>query len=178
MSPNPLFIFGPEKWPLGAARRLNFPTSYELSSTSRGATPLRGSLDAHAPASHAAPGDRPAPRRDPRVTTPKHLADKILTSRAGLEGERKQVTVLFADVKGSMELAEQLDPEAFSRIMQRVQEVVQSLLDCGRLTGSHGAYRLVGTVEAVDIPTTVQTLLAARIDLLGDTRSAPCRPRR
>jgi len=41
-----------------------------------------------------------------RSYTPKHLADKILTSRAALEGERKQVTVLFADVKGSMELAE------------------------------------------------------------------------
>jgi class 3 adenylate cyclase len=51
--------------------------------------------------------------------TPKHLADKILTSRAALEGERKQVTVLFADVKGSMELAEQVDPEAWSAIMQR-----------------------------------------------------------
>src|SRR5262245_26774837 len=39
--------------------------------------------------------------------TPKHLADKILQSKSALEGERKQVTVLFADVKGSMELEEQ-----------------------------------------------------------------------
>jgi class 3 adenylate cyclase len=39
-------------------------------------------------------------------------------SKAALEGERKQVTVLFADVKGSMELAEQMDPEAWSAIMQ------------------------------------------------------------
>jgi hypothetical protein len=51
--------------------------------------------------------------------TPKHLADKIRLSKAAVEGERKQVTVLFADVKGSMELAEQLDPEAWSAIMQR-----------------------------------------------------------
>ncbi len=51
--------------------------------------------------------------------TPKHLADKILQSKSALEGERKQVTVLFADVKGSMELAEQLDAEAYSEIMQR-----------------------------------------------------------
>jgi class 3 adenylate cyclase/tetratricopeptide (TPR) repeat protein len=57
--------------------------------------------------------------RRPRAYTPKHLADKILQSKSALEGERKQVTVLFADVKGSMELAEQLDPEAFSQIMQR-----------------------------------------------------------
>ncbi len=55
----------------------------------------------------------------PRSYTPKHLADKILQSKAALEGERKQVTVLFADVKGSMELAEQLDPEEFSQIMSR-----------------------------------------------------------
>jgi zinc ribbon protein len=48
---------------------------------------------------------------DPRSYTPKHLAEKILTSRSALEGERKQVTVLFADVKGSMDLAEQVDPE-------------------------------------------------------------------
>jgi class 3 adenylate cyclase len=40
----------------------------------------------------------------PQAYTPAHLAEKILTSRAALEGERKQVTVLFADLKGSMEL--------------------------------------------------------------------------
>ena len=54
-----------------------------------------------------------------RAYTPKHLAEKIRQSRSALEGERKQVTVMFADVKGSMELAEQLDPEEFSQIMQR-----------------------------------------------------------
>jgi adenylate cyclase len=60
-----------------------------------------------------------APPRSLAPSTPQHLAEKILTSRAALEGERKQVTVLFADVKGSMELAEQLDPEEWSAIMQR-----------------------------------------------------------
>src|SRR3989454_5541262 len=45
-----------------------------------------------------------APDRVPLLYTPLHLAEKILTSRAALEGERKQVTVLFADLKGSMEL--------------------------------------------------------------------------
>src|SRR5881397_857571 len=58
-------------------------------------------------------------RASPSSYTPKHLADKILQSKSALEGERKQVTVLFADVKGSMELAEQLDPEEWSQIMQR-----------------------------------------------------------
>jgi class 3 adenylate cyclase/tetratricopeptide (TPR) repeat protein len=59
----------------------------------------------------------PAPAS--RTGRPKHLVDKILQAKSTLEGERKQVTVLFADVKGSMELAEQMDPEAWSQIMQR-----------------------------------------------------------
>ena len=68
------------------------------------------------------PGTRhltPDIRVTPRSYTPKHLADKILQSKAALEGERKQVTVLFADVKGSMELAEQLDPEEWHAILDK-----------------------------------------------------------
>ena len=64
-------------------------------------------------------GSKPASSPDPRSYTPKHLAEKILTSRSALEGERKQVTVLFADVKGSMDLAEQVDPEEWHKIMDR-----------------------------------------------------------
>src|SRR5438105_3859719 len=45
------------------------------------------------------------------VSTPKHLAEKILRSKAALEGERKHVTVLFADMKGSLELLADRDPE-------------------------------------------------------------------
>ena len=51
----------------------------------------------------------------PESYTPKHLAEKILTSKAALEGERKQVTVLFADVKGSMELLADRDAEERAR---------------------------------------------------------------
>ncbi len=47
--------------------------------------------------------------------TPKHLAEKILTSRSALEGERKQVTVLFADMRGSMEPLADRDPEETRR---------------------------------------------------------------
>src|SRR4029434_9547157 len=47
----------------------------------------------------------------PETYTPKHLAEEILTSKGALEGERKQVTVLFADLKGSMELLADRDPE-------------------------------------------------------------------
>jgi class 3 adenylate cyclase/tetratricopeptide (TPR) repeat protein len=58
----------------------------------------------------------------PQAYTPKHLADKILTSRSALEGERKQVTVLFADLKGSMELLADRDPEEARKILDPVLE--------------------------------------------------------
>jgi len=61
----------------------------------------------------------PDTQKDPLSYTPKHLADKILQSKSTVEGERKQVAVLFADVKGSMELAEQLDPEQWHTILDR-----------------------------------------------------------
>jgi class 3 adenylate cyclase len=57
--------------------------------------------------------------RAPRAYTPKHLVDKILTTRSALEGERKQVTVLFADVAGFTTLAEQLDPEVVHDMINR-----------------------------------------------------------
>src|SRR5215470_3988128 len=73
---------------------------------------------------------------DPRAYTPKHLVEKILTSRSALEGERKQVTVLFADVKGSMDLAEQLDPEEWHKVMDRFFAIL-----------SEGVHRFEGTIN-------------------------------
>jgi class 3 adenylate cyclase/tetratricopeptide (TPR) repeat protein len=58
----------------------------------------------------------------PDVYTPKHLAEKILTSKSALEGERKQVTVLFADMKGSMELLADRDPEEARKLLDPVLE--------------------------------------------------------
>ena len=58
----------------------------------------------------------------PDAYTPKHLADKILHSKSALEGERKQVTVLFADVKGSLELLAGRDPEEARRLLDPVLE--------------------------------------------------------
>jgi len=58
----------------------------------------------------------------PGAYTPKHLAEKILTSKASLEGERKQVTVLFADMEGSMELLAARDPEEARRLLDPVLE--------------------------------------------------------
>jgi class 3 adenylate cyclase len=58
----------------------------------------------------------------PAKYTPKHLAEKILTSKGALEGERKQVTVLFADLKGSMELLADRDLEEARKILDPVLE--------------------------------------------------------
>src|SRR5262245_8984410 len=79
---------------------------------------------------------KPGPPPDPRSYTPKHLAEKILQSKSALEGERKQVTVLFADVKGSMELAEQLDPEEWHKVLDRFFQVL-----------TDGVHRLEGQVN-------------------------------
>ena len=66
---------------------------------------------------------RPAQRFDsPESYTPKHLAEKILTSTSALEGERKPVTVLFADLKGSMELLADRDPEEARKLLDPVLE--------------------------------------------------------
>jgi class 3 adenylate cyclase/tetratricopeptide (TPR) repeat protein len=73
-----------------------------------------------------AAGTTPAPdnehARAPLSYTPRHLAEKILTSKAALEGERKQVTVLFADLKGSMELLADRDPEEARQLLDPVLE--------------------------------------------------------
>jgi class 3 adenylate cyclase len=63
-----------------------------------------------------------APFGSPETYTPKHLAQKILNSKAALEGERKQVTVLFADLKGSMELLADRDPEEARKLLAPVLE--------------------------------------------------------
>ncbi len=67
---------------------------------------------------------------------PEHLAEKIRAGRAALEGERKQVTVLFADLMGSMELAEQADPEEWRALMDRFFSIL-----------AEGVHRFEGTVD-------------------------------
>ena len=62
------------------------------------------------------------PTQSPNTYTPPYLAEKILTSRSALEGERKQVTVLFADLKGSMELLAERDPEEARQLLDPVLE--------------------------------------------------------
>jgi len=74
----------------------------------------------------------------PEAYTPKHLAQKLLTSKAALEGERKQVTVLFADLKGSMELLADRDPEEARKILDPVLELMMEAV-----------HRYEGTVNQV-----------------------------
>ena len=62
----------------------------------------------------------------PESYTPKHLAEKILTSRGAMEGERKNVTVMFSDVSGFTAMSEKLDPEEVHAIMDRTFEVILS----------------------------------------------------
>src|SRR5215470_6515478 len=78
----------------------------------------------------------PVQAQAPLTYTPEHLVDKILASRADLEGERKQVTVLFADLKSSTELIEGLDPE---EARQRLDPALHIMMDA--------VHRYEGTVN-------------------------------
>ncbi len=69
----------------------------------------------------ARPGS-PERFQSPETYTPRHLAERILTSKTAVEGERKQVSVLFADLKGSMELLADRDPEEARRVLDAVLE--------------------------------------------------------
>src|SRR3989442_918027 len=93
---------------------------------------------AGAPASAPPPASLPATgqERAPLSYTPQYLAEKILTSRSALAGERKQVTVLFADIKDSTELIKDLDPEA-----------AQQLLDPALHAMMDAVHRFEGTVN-------------------------------
>jgi class 3 adenylate cyclase/predicted ATPase len=84
------------------------------------------------------PTPAPASERAPRTYTPPYLAEKILTSRSALAGERKQVTVLFADIKDSTEIIKDLDPEA-----------AQQLLDPALHRMMDAVHRFEGTVNQV-----------------------------
>jgi class 3 adenylate cyclase len=83
----------------------------------------RGELGSASPPTPAPPLARTSePARVPLATTPARLAEKILLSRHTIEGERKQVTVLFADLKGSMELLADRDPEEARQLLDPLLE--------------------------------------------------------
>jgi class 3 adenylate cyclase len=76
--------------------------------------------------------------REPLSYTPRHLVEKFLTSRSALEGERKQVTVLFVDLKDSTELIRGLDPEAAQQLLDPVIQIMMQAV-----------HRFEGTVNQV-----------------------------
>ncbi len=94
---------------------------------------------ASTPPPASAPELPSAQEREPPISyTPQYLTEKILTSRSALEGERKQVTVLFADLKDSTELITDLDPED-----------AQKLLDPAIHSMMEAVHRFEGTVNQV-----------------------------
>jgi class 3 adenylate cyclase/tetratricopeptide (TPR) repeat protein len=73
---------------------------------------------------------------EPRDYTPHHLAERILKSRSAVEGERKQVTILFADIKSSTALAGALDPESLHRVLDGFFRIL-----------AEGIHRFEGTIN-------------------------------
>ena len=83
-----------------------------------------------------APLDAEAAAPVPRDYTPRHLADKILSQRSAIEGERKRVSVLFVDLKSSLEISGRMDPELWHRILDGFFEIL-----------AEGIHRFEGTVN-------------------------------
>jgi class 3 adenylate cyclase len=92
----------------------------------------------------------PAPARELRTYTPPHLAERILRSRSALEGERKQVTVLFADVRESMVLAESLGMETWHATLDRFFAVLSEVVH--RFEGTINQYTGDGVMALFGAP--------------------------
>jgi class 3 adenylate cyclase/tetratricopeptide (TPR) repeat protein len=94
-------------------------------------------VECAAPVGDAPPASAsPSQGRAPRAYTPAHIADKILRNRTSVEGERKQVTVLFADIQGSMTLSEQLGEEEWHTLLDRFFQLL-----------TDGVHRFEGTIN-------------------------------
>ena len=92
------------------------------------------------------------PHRLPATTIlhSKHLAEKILTHRSAIEGERKLVTVMFADVAGFTSLSENLDPEDVHRIMDGCCRILVD--EIHRFEGTVGEFRGDGVMALFGAP--------------------------
>src|SRR5215467_1067490 len=129
-------------------RQFNLDDAYledlkaELIDAQRLAVEERGNVlvwtGATASVAASAPAPAPVQAQAPLTYTPPHLTEKILAVRHGLEGERKQVTVLFADLKDSTELIRGLDPEAAQQLLD---PALQHMMDA--------VHRFEGTVNQV-----------------------------
>ncbi len=107
---------------------------------------------------------------EPRAYTPRHLAEKILASQSALRGERKLVTVLFADVARSMELAERVDPEEWHRMLDRLFRVLAAGIH--RYEGTINQYTGDGIMALFGAPIAhedhAQRACAAALDLAAE----------
>src|SRR5215475_11740270 len=116
---------------------------------------MRGEFDGAEPPRSAdtrsEPGARTAaPPPTVAAYSPKHLAEKILRSRSALEGERRQVTVLFGDIAGFTTLAEKLDPEEVHRIINRCFELITA--EVHRFEGTINQYTGDGIMALFGAP--------------------------
>src|SRR5438045_1458951 len=111
--------------PLAATAQPATPLAPEAATSSAGRPTAPPAEDQRAPDSRYS---------SPQAYTPKHLAEKILTSKSALEGERKRVTVMFSDVSGFTAMSKRLDPEEVHAIMDRAFEVI--LNDVHRYEGT------------------------------------------
>ena len=151
-----------------AISRTNSSLLTRRCATTRGAASSGPVTLALAPVATAAPVEPPG--QAPLAYTPPYLAEKILTSRSALEGERKQVTVLFADLKGSTELIRDLDPEAAQQLLD---PALQRMMDA--------VHRFEGTVNQV-LGDGIMALFGAPAGPRGSRRCGPatrpwrCRP--
>ena len=94
------------------------------------------------------------PPQPPLSYTPRHLAEKILTSRAALEGERKPVTVLFCDLANSTALAERLGPEAMHTLLNQFFEL--ALAEVHRYEGTINQFLGDGFMALFGAPLAVE----------------------
>ena len=85
-----------------------------------------------------------------RTYTPRHLSEKILKARSALEGERRQVTILFADIAGYTSLAEQLDPEEVHQLIDRCFELITA--EVHRFEGTINQYTGDGVMALFGAP--------------------------
>jgi class 3 adenylate cyclase len=122
----------------------------------------------------------PATTPEPHSYTPRHLVEKILASKSALEGERKPVTVLFADVARSMELAERVDPEEWHRLLDRLfriladgahgRRAVELAEERGSVLSRVEAATFLGAAKLADGDLTAATSVLERALALARTR--------
>ena len=115
----------------------------------------------------------PTVTREPRSYTPRHLVEKILASQSALRGERKLVTVLFADVARSMEIAERVDPEEWHRLLDRLFRILAGGIH--RYEGTINQYTGDGIMALFGAPIAhedhAQRACAAALDLARELRA-------